>query len=266
MSFKSSVRVASLFAVVVTFSPTCSLTSHAQTFFNKPVISNRNRVVLAEGGQSRAVIVLPDPVRDDPDRFTPLMVEQSGKVLAEILKRMTGAEFQIVHCADLGAVQIDGDHLASAKIPAPSYILVGTSDLTRKLPITLPVDTGSTYQKAAGNVLVITGVADGTLYSGGARYAVNQFLESQGVAYLWPGELGLVVPTHKDIAVPYGSQVYTPAIEQRGVRMILGSDRAMQGAKALGIDEDYQKLLLASGALQVPYVTRGLGGLSLIHI
>lgn len=219
-----------------------------------------NKVTLAAAGQPTAVIVLPDPVRDNPDQATPPMVEQAGKVLAEFLKRMTGASFQTVHCADLGEVRIDGDELTSTKIPAQSYILLGESDLTRRLKIPPTPEPGGTYTRAAGNVLTFQGAVDGTPLTGGVRYAVNQFLEDQGVCYLWPGELGLVVPSHRDLSVPYGVHRFTPPIKQRGIRVVLGSSRALEGARDLGIEADYQQKLIDAGALKVPFVTRGIGG------
>ena len=218
------------------------------------------KVVLAQDGNATAVIVLPDVVRGDPDHATPLVADQSGKILAEFLKRMTGAEYKIVHGADLGEVQIEGDRLTSAKLPAASYLLVGESELTRRLRITPDLEPGSPYFKAAGNVLTFLGKVDGTPYTGGTRYAVNQFLEDQGVCYLWPGELGLVVPSRKDLAVSYGVETYVPPIKQRSIRMVGAADRAMQGARELGIDEDYAKKLIAPAELKVAYTVRSPGG------
>lgn len=220
----------------------------------------QNSVVIADNGLPKAVIVLPDIAGRNLDSITQVMVTQAGLQLGEYLRRMTGATFKTVHAADLGEVKIDGTRLTSAKVPADSYILVGESDITRSLKIAPALEPGDMYIKAAGNVLALTGPQDGQMYSGGTLYAVHHFVESLGVRYLWPGELGLAVPERKSIAVPYGTEFHSPIIKQRTMRMIGGSPRALEGAKDLGLDGDYSKMLVAAGAIKVPYVTRNLGG------
>lgn len=218
------------------------------------------QVIIARNGQPEAIIVLPDVVGRTLDKTTQIMLTQAGMELADFLKRMTGAPFKVVRCAELGEVKIDGERVTSAKVPASSYILVGESDLTRQLKMTPQLQDGAMYIKSAGNVVALLGPADGTAFTGGAVYAVHHLLESLGVRYLWPGQLGLVLPKLRDIAVPYGTLTHTPLIRQRSMRMILSSSRSLEGAKDLGLDGDYQKVLISAGALEASYTVRGLGG------
>jgi hypothetical protein len=217
-------------------------------------------VLLAQNGEPKAVIVLPDAGRSNAEKAIEYMNYLAASQLHEFLGRMTGSDFKIVRNSALGDVQVNGDNMASAKVPATSYILVGESELTKRLNITPELTPGEMYIKAAGNVLALMGPTDGTPYTGGTFYAAHHVLESLGVNYLWPGELGLVVPRHADIAIPDGTQSFTPTIKQRSMRMILGGSRALEGAKDLGIENDYVKKVAASAKLDANYTVRSLGG------
>ncbi len=53
----------------------------------------------------------------------------------------------------------------------------------------------------------------------GTRYAVTTFLEDAlGVRFLWPGELGKVVPKRRTIEIAATDHRYTPPIAQRRIR------------------------------------------------
>jgi hypothetical protein len=251
MFFKPSPVVLAL--AVASIAVFLILPVHAQKTVN-------DKVLLAENGQPKAIIVLPDSSRDEAAQPNERMNLLAAQQLQEFLKRMSGAEFKIARLAEMDDVQVNGASISSVKVPATSYIVVGESELTKKLGITPELKPGAMYVKAAGNTLVLMGPTDGTPYTGGTLYAAHHVLESLGMKYLWPGESGLAIPKLKDIAVPYGTQMFTPIIQQRNMRMVLGGARTNEGAKDLGIEEDYQKKLIENAKLKATFATRSVGG------
>jgi len=78
----------------------------------------------------------------------------------------------------------------------------------------------------------------------GTRYAVTTFLEEGlGVRFLWPGELGKVVPGRKTIKVPEIDIRMTPLIVQRKIRMAGSwSHRMEAGGERLHVNgDDFEK-------------------------
>ncbi len=219
-------------------------------------------VKLAQNAQPQAVIVLPDAAGRSVDDQSVRMENQAGNILVDFVNRMSGAKLNIVHVADLGEVQVDGDHLQSAKVPAASYVVVGVSDLTRKLKFpAAATEAGATYVRAAGNTVVLMGAEDGTAYQGGAVYSTYSFLESLGCRYLWPGKSGLVLPQKSTLVAPYGTTSLVPTIKQRYMRMSLGYDRARKGAEMLGIGQDeWLKGQTDAAVVDSAFVERGMGG------
>ena len=78
----------------------------------------------------------------------------------------------------------------------------------------------------------------------GTRYAVTTFLEDKlGVRYLWPGELGKVVPRRETITVADFQHRFTPKLAQRRIRSMGYHDRLQVGLDRLGFTkEDYERL------------------------
>lgn len=118
------------------------------------VAVHAHALVVAEGGQARATIVL---------GLEPSPAEQTAaRELSEYLQKITGATFPIV--ADLEAVQ-------------GSRLLVGPSDEARRLLGTQVVDSlgpeGFIVRTIGGNLLLVGGRPRGTLY------AVYWFLEDE---------------------------------------------------------------------------------------
>ncbi len=84
----------------------------------------------------------------------------------------------------------------------------------------------------------------------GTRYAVMTFLEdSLGCRFLWPGELGKVIPRQKTIEVDPIDVGHTPTIRQRQIRMASGlGERKLQGLKRLGFSGDDYRRISASAS------------------
>lgn len=73
----------------------------------------------------------------------------------------------------------------------------------------------------------------------GNAYAVVGILEDYlGVRWLWPGELGTVIPKSRDLSLPAIHEQNEPALRRRGIRSRIGiSDRDELGLKVLGNTE-----------------------------
>ena len=189
-------------------------------------ITNRGQcAVLVDKGQARAVIIL-------PEKPTPV-IEAAARLLRDHIKEMSGADLPI-----RTKNQIRGD---AGKDQA--WILVGESKLTQKLGLTSKgLGAGGIVLSAKGNVLALFGTdAKTPTDPDGTRYAVTTFLEDKlGVRYLWPGELGKVMPHKETIVVEDFEQRFTPKLAQRRIRNMPYHDRVQVGLNNLGFTkEDY---------------------------
>ena len=104
---------------------------------------------------------------------------------------------------------------------------------------------GGIVLSAKGHVLALFGTDARTPADPhGTRYAVTTFLEDKlGVRYLWPGELGKVVPRRETIVVEDFQHRFTPTLAQRRIRSMGYHDRIQVGLDRLGFTkEDYERL------------------------
>ena len=89
----------------------------------------------------------------------------------------------------LRRVRIDNGMVLSSS-PAKTYILIGESDITKKLGLTCDgLQPGGIMAVTTKNAVVLAGPKSSIDPDGTFRAAVA-FLESLGCRYLWPGELG----------------------------------------------------------------------------
>jgi hypothetical protein len=186
-------------------------------------------VTLVEKGQPRAIIVVPE--KPSP------VVENAARVLRDHLKQMSGAELPIR----------TEDRVTGPPTPDQPWVLVGEGKLVEKLGLTSKgLGPGGIVQSAEGNVLALFGTDARTPSDpDGTRYAVTTFLEDQlGVRYLWPGELGKVVPRRATVAVEDFRHRYAPKLAQRRIRSMGYHDRLQVGLDQLGFTKaDYGRLL-----------------------
>src|SRR5262249_17231239 len=150
---------------------------------------------LVEKGQARAVIIV-------PEKHSPV-VENAARVLRDHIRQMSGAELPIR----------TEDKITGSPTQEQAWVLVGEGKLAEKLGLTAQgLGPGGIFQSAKGNVLALLGTDARTPSDpNGTRYAVTTFLEDKlGVRYLWPGELGKVVPRRETITVPEFPHRYTP--------------------------------------------------------
>ena len=157
-----------------------------------------NRVTLVSDGQARATIVVA--------ANCPKVVSVAAGQLQRYIERMSRAKLPIIK---LKEDSVETLRSASRK---DNLVLVGESRYTRELRISSKDFKPDGYQMATvPNVLFIIGKdtcttdprrgIHKTLGSVGTLHGVYHFLESLGVRWFYPTEIGEVVPKKKDIVV-----------------------------------------------------------------
>lgn len=208
---------------------------------SQPSPAHGEALTLIENGEARAIIVTAR-MPETPDRR---LVSTSRELLVGSIQRMTGVELEVVRESNLEARVLDGHVVPSAgsvDADIDTFILVGEGELAQQLGVTNDqVGRGGVRIKTTTNAVVLTGPFDGWAYRGGTVYATYQFLEALGFRYLWPGDLGLVIPEADTVRVEPMDVSYTPPIGQRNIRtMARGPRRHDRGLEALGFtEEDY---------------------------
>lgn len=192
-------------------------------------------LTLAKGGQPNAVIVLPA----NPS----LAARQGAEILSDHLKQICGGTFQVINENKLSGAKVADSRIA-AETPGAveNFILVGEGKLAGLLGAnSKKLGPGGTLIRTYPNALVLLGPSKATPTDpSGTRYAVTLFLEQAlGCRFLWPGELGKVVPEQKTIEIAARDQSFTPVIRQRRIRMggSYGA-RIDKGVKRLGFAEE----------------------------
>jgi hypothetical protein len=209
-------------------SPTAGCALAALVLLATTFVTPSRAVTLVEKGQPRAVIVIPE--KPSP------VVDNAARVLRDHIKQMSGAELPIR----------TEDRITRSATPEQGLILVGEGKLTEKLGLTRKgLGAGGIFLSAKGNVLALFGSdAHTPADPHGTRYAVTTFLEDQlGVRYLWPGDLGKVVPHRETLIVEDFQHRFTPPLAQRRIRSMGYHDRIQVGLDRLGFTKaDYERL------------------------
>ncbi|HOJ12634.1 MAG TPA: DUF4838 domain-containing protein [Clostridiales bacterium] len=206
-------------------------------------LSKSKELTLVKDGKAKAVIVL-------AEKPSPASLE-GMKLLVDHIEMISGTILPVINEQDLlKDIRIldNGCIIAGASImddSQHSFILVGESEITKMLGIsTENLGQGSILIKTTENSLTLIGPDDITpLDPMGTQYAVTSFMEEYlGIRYLWPGDLGKVVPKASTIKVPEIDITYTPKIVQRGIRTNSTAERQLKvGLEALGFDiDDYR--------------------------
>lgn len=197
-------------------------------------------LTLVAEGEGRAIIVLAGQ---------PSGAAQAGaELLAAQLARVSGAQLPVVRETALADVRVAGGRVQGVfKGLAPdAFVLVGQSELARRLGVTAEgLGPGGVKVRTTANALVLLGTDDATPSDpDGTRYAVTTFLEEAlGFRMLWPGELGLVAPPRRTVAVAQLDIAYTPVIGQRHIRSSHYDDRLQAGLDYLGLSKaEYDKV------------------------
>ena len=184
-------------------------------------------VTLVENGQPRAVIITPD--QPSP------AVKLGAQILRDHIKQISGA-----------ALPIQQESTVSGESTKErAWVLVGEGKRTGELSLSSKsLGPGGIVLHAKHNVLALFGTDERTPTDrDGTRYAVVTFLEDKlGVRWLWPGELGKVIPRRATITVEDFDLQFTPQLAQRRIRDAGCNDRLESGLKNLGFTaDDYRR-------------------------
>ena len=147
-------------------------------------------------------------VLKDGDRqavvVAPREFQRLAKELAWHLEKMCGSRFRVMREAE-----------ATEKAPVVEFRHTGGA-------------LGRSEIRREGNRLIVGGE------SSGVSFALTYVLESLGCRYLWPGELGKVVPRRKRIVLPDIALDYVPELKIRIVRDVV--PKMTRELERLGID------------------------------
>lgn len=182
---------------------------------------------LVKDGKPRAILIL-------PAQPTPA-ASQAARILQEHVLQISGATLKISSEKDVAGT-------ATADRP---WILVGEGTLAKKFGFaTAGLGPGGVLLQSRDNMLALLGTDSQTPADpNGTLYAVTLFLEDKlGVRYLWPGELGKVVPHRSTIDIVDFKFRFTPRLGQRHIRSLGYSDRLKVGLDRLRFTRaDYEK-------------------------
>ncbi|MBM4078177.1 MAG: DUF4838 domain-containing protein, partial [Planctomycetes bacterium] len=205
-------------------------------------------LTLVAEGQPKAVVV----VAAAPSTAA----TEGAKILVEHLVQMSGARLETLKDGQLGEVTVKEGRIASpvTKLADMAFVLVGESALTEKLGVTAKgLGPGGILVRTMPNALVLLGPdAQTPSDPNGTRYAITTFLHDQlDCRYLWPGELGKVVPQRRTISVPKLDVQLTPLLRQRNIRSLHYHDRLQQGLDRLKFTkDDFLRVRAAAEATQ----------------
>jgi hypothetical protein len=200
-----------------------------------PLIPAR-AVTLVENGKPRAVLILPE--KPSP------AVDAAARFLRDHIRQISGAELHIR----------TEDRITGSASADQAWILVGEGRLANKLGLrSKGLGPGGIFLSAKGHVLALLGMDSRPSDPNGTRHAVTVFLEDKlGVRYLWPGEVGKVVPRRETIVIDDFQQRFTPRLAQRRVRSMGYHDRIQIGLDRLGFKKaDFERLFVESQRTEV---------------
>jgi hypothetical protein len=189
---------------------------------------------LVKDGKARAILIL-------PDQPTPA-AQRAAIIFQEHVLQISGARLPIGK---------ESDFTGKPTADRP-WVLIGESALARKFGSkTEGLGPGGIFLQSRDHMLALMGSST-PADPNGIFYAVTHFLEDKlGVRYLWPGELGKVVPRRTTIDVPDFEVRFTPRLGQRHIRSLGYNDRLKVGLDRLRFSrEDYEKQMAAAHKTQ----------------
>jgi len=176
-------------------------------------------IALVEDGKARAIIV----TAEEPSAATRL----AERALNDHLFQMSGTRLPIVRESGLATVNDAGP-----------ILYLGDSEAAERLGATSKgLGPGGVLVRTYPSAIVLLGPDDKTPADRfGTWHASVRFMEDAlGIRWLWPGELGKVVPARKTIRVGKMDIRYTPSVQQRYIRSMGYNERVEVGLKRLGI-------------------------------
>ena len=194
-------------------------------------------VELVRDGTPQAVLI----TADRPSAAARAAAER----IQSALERMTGAVLPIRTESSV-RVRRDGESLRVRvdRKDMPFVVLVGDSKLAGELgfaPDTLPYE--GYVIRTTGNVLLVAGrdLPDGGRPTFGTRHGAYALLEGHvGFRWLWPGELGEVVPEGRSVAIQPVHEEDAPALRLRNLRNSGSGGVVQRGGREVHRSSAYQ--------------------------
>ena len=190
-------------------------------------------VTLVTDGKARAVVIV---AAGAEAKSGPVV---GAAVLCDHVAQISGARLTVLREEDAGKAEVRDGALSftggKTLADATAFVLIGEGEAARKLGVTAEgLGIGGICLKTTANAVVLLGATTGP-DTRGCRYAVVALLEKLGCRYLWPGDLGKVVPKSATITVAPTDVRFTPQVGQRHIRMMPGGPRFLdKGIAMLG--------------------------------
>lgn len=155
-------------------------------------------------------------------------------------------EFAVVRLRELGELRASSQGIVpgSKERENRNLILLGQFEVLKALGVDLEaLGPEGIVLKTVGNTVVIAGKD-----AFGLRHAVYAFLEALGCRYLWPGELGKVVPQRETLYAPKLDVSESPQMCMRNLRVMGPShERCKLGLVRIGVGTKHYREMYAAG-------------------
>ena len=187
-------------------------------------------LLLVADDRPRATVVLAEGVRPD---------DVAVRALLSHVQQMSGVQLPTMEEGKLSEARIVAGRLVApaGRTEADTFILLGEGNLTRRIGVTTEgLGAGGIVVKSGANTLTLLARDDGSDARRPAlARSVFHLLEALGCRYLWPGEVGKVIPRRPRLAVAAIDHRFTPIVGQRNLRVAGHETRnATQGMAWLG--------------------------------
>ncbi|MDO8544517.1 MAG: DUF4838 domain-containing protein [Opitutaceae bacterium] len=218
-----------------------------------------NEVVLVQDGRPMCVLMVADQAS--------AAARKAAIALQEALGKMSGGTVAIAKESELRLTKAGGRWSVEHRgRPVPSLVAIGETKLSageglsgRELPLE------GYRMKTVGNALLLVGSdvrPEGNLPLEGTRHAVSALLERHlDCRWLWPGDLGEIIPRRATVKIAALDEEDAPAIRQRKLR-----NYGYGGAETIEVPPDpgqpgstsTRKLVLRHDRLTIGMTTLGL--------
>ncbi len=169
-------------------------------------------VSLVEDGKAVGVIVL-------SEKANPL-VEDAARVFVRTVERSTGAAIPIIPEAELGKLEAGKSRLFLG--PCQANLAKGLDPAALEEDSWRRVTSENGIHLIGAEQVTSRTSPDGRPYAWISRptlWALNRILEEQlQVRWLWPGDLGTVIPQHRSLAIPEGEAKMQARLFLRSLR------------------------------------------------
>lgn len=207
--------------------------------FHRKLPADGGGLTLFENGEPQCVIILPLSASGSEKKAVDLLNQTLIKMTGKPLPVLSETKIQVE----------DGVVIDSKKQKWPWALWIGQTEQAAKQGISADDLILEGYRiRSVKNWLFLVGHDQKSMKIWGTVYAALAVLEDYlGVRWLWPGELGTIIPKRADVTLPALHEQNEPALRKRGIRVASGiSDGNEVGIKLLGDTEIVRQTYLQS--------------------